>query len=110
GLGRVRRGLCLLQRGVCGVGYVVAGVLEYVVVAIVGRGQLFGLRQLREGADGVDAAVEVVQRGRTQLGHGVEVLRRHALVGVVAAQAVEDEVMHLGAIGRRGRAVLLPRR
>src|SRR5690606_21232305 len=48
-----------------------------------------------EGPDGVDAAVEVVQRRRAQLGDGVEVLHGHALVGVVAAEAVEDEVVEI---------------
>src|SRR5690606_41497649 len=51
-----------------------------------------------EGADGVDAAVEVVQRGRPQFRDGVEVLHRHALVGVVAAEAVEDEVVEIKSI------------
>ena len=49
----------------------------------------------REALDGVDPAVEVVQRLRLQRGDGVELLHRDALVGVVALQAVEDEVVEI---------------
>src|SRR3546814_2977992 len=83
----------LQQRRVDRGGHVVTGLFQDVADALVGRGQRLGLGQPGEGADGVDAAVEVVQRGRAQLGDGVEVLHRHALVGVVAAEAVEDEVV-----------------
>ena len=48
------------------------------VADAVGRSQCFGFRQCGEGADRIQAAVEVVQRGRLQFGYRVEV-RRHAL-------------------------------
>ncbi len=60
-------------------------------------------RQCGELADGVEAGVEVLQRSGLQFGDGVEVRGRHALVGVVAAQAVEDEVVDFrGAQIQRG--------
>jgi len=86
------------QRGVLDGGDRTLRLLQDVADALVGRGQRGGFRQLREDADGIDAAVEVVQRGRFQFGDGVEVRAGHALVGVVAAQAVEDERVELARI------------
>ena len=76
--------------------------------ALVGGGQRLGFRQLGELADGVEAAVEVVaaNRGAT-LATASNCVHGDALVGVVAAQAVEDEVADLGTIAS-SRLPLLP--
>ena len=78
-------------------GIVAFGLAQDVADALVGGGEGFGFGQLGELADGLEAVVEVEQRHRTQLGDGVEMLRRHALVGVVAAQAVEHEVVQIAS-------------
>src|SRR5690606_94601 len=64
-----------------------------------------GLRQRGEGADRGDAGVEIGQRDGPEFGDGVEVRPRHALVGVVAAQAVEDEVVQFGTYVIRVRHI-----
>ncbi|KAG1090456.1 hypothetical protein G6F40_013127 [Rhizopus arrhizus] len=86
---------------------VALGLAQDVADALVGRGQRLGFRQRSKGADRIQAAVEVVKRGRLQLGHRIEMRGRHALVGVVALQAVEDEVVQLADVGlhvARGQA------
>ena len=65
----------LQQRRIDRRGDLAVDLAQDVVDALVGGGQRLGFRQRGEGADGVDAAVEVVQRVRAQFGDGVEVLR-----------------------------------
>src|SRR3546814_14645562 len=60
----------LQQRRVDRGGHVVIGLFQDVADALVGRGQRLGLGQPGEGADGVDAAVEDVERGPAHLGLG----------------------------------------
>ena len=79
------------QCGIDGGGNVAVGFLEDVADALVGGGQRGGFRQRGEGADGVDAAVEVVERCGMFLGDRAEMLGGDTFVSVVAAQAVENE-------------------
>ena len=71
------------------------GLAQDVADTLVRGREAFGFRLLGEHVDGADAAVEVAQAGRTHGEHGFEGIAPNALIGVVAAQAVDDEVIEL---------------
>ena len=68
------------------------GLLQDVADALVRGGQRLGIRQLREFADRLEAAVEVEEGDRLERCDGLELLRCHALVGVVGAESVVEKI------------------
>src|SRR5690606_29603741 len=96
------------------------GLAQDVADALVRGGQRLGLRQQRELGDRLQPPIEIGQRQpthslweppwrracprsrRKRRTYSLELLRRHALLGVVVAQAIEDELAHFGDVGTGG--------